>query len=251
MPRASPHCCSARIHRRAGDDQGTHRTERQTAELAERQDRERQNARCLRRVVRRRTAGQTDRRRSILTGYTRQRPNPDDVYFVHMLDGDKLTLTLNGSEGTDSTFTCISVRENDPVQRRTWSRMRRPKAARRNPSTTPRRRLATITWTFTHYAGAGTYELTASHDQTATNGAGDYEDNDPALEFTGHWTLATDAGYSKGTLKRLNAEGSVSFAFDGSEVAWPASKDRIKASPTSTSTASRSLRRRCLTSGSN
>ena len=34
--------------------------------------------------------------------------------------------------------------------------------------------------------------------------------------------MATDAGYSKGTFKRLNAKGSASFAFDGSEVAWPA-----------------------------
>ena len=35
------------------------------------------------------------------TGTMDKRQNPDDVYFVHMLAGDKLTLSLKGGAGTD------------------------------------------------------------------------------------------------------------------------------------------------------
>ncbi|NBD22990.1 S8 family serine peptidase [Paenibacillus glycinis] len=160
-----------------------------------------------------------------LTGAMDIGENPDDVYFVHLLAGDTLSLKLNGSAGSDFDLYMYDSSANT-VQSSAGMVAHSETEGSSAESIVYVASEAGYYYVDVHaFAGAGTYELTASSDRTTTHGEGKYEDNEPALKFTGNWTLASDAGYSKGTLKRLDADGSVSFAFNGSEVTWLGLKD--------------------------
>ncbi|NBD22944.1 S8 family serine peptidase [Paenibacillus glycinis] len=146
--------------------------------------------------------------------------NPDDVYFVHLLAGDKLTLSLTGGAETDYDLYVYA-----PSAQTIQSSVDMVAHAETEGSSTESIVYAAPETGYYYvdvhaYAGAGTYALRMDHDEIAAHGTGDYEDTDPALAYTGAWQSASDAGYSNGTLKRLNAEGSVSFAFTGSEITW-------------------------------
>ncbi|MCM3629077.1 S8 family serine peptidase [Paenibacillus glycanilyticus] len=146
--------------------------------------------------------------------------NWDDVYFVHLLQGDTLSLTLTGS--AESDFDLYLYDNSAKTIQSSVGMVAHSETEGSSGESIVYRALETGYYFVNVHAfeGAGTYKLNATLDRTSTHGEGVYENNDPALEYVGKWSTVSDAGYSNGTLKRLDAAGSVSFAFYGGEVAW-------------------------------
>ncbi|MBO7747496.1 S8 family serine peptidase [Paenibacillus sp. MWE-103] len=146
--------------------------------------------------------------------------NPDDVYFVRLLAGDTLSLSLTGSGDADFDLYVYDP-SAETIQSSSGMAAHSETEGSSSESIVYRAPATGYYYVDVHaFAGKGTYELRTSRDDAAVNGEGVYEDNDPAIAFDGAWTPASDAGYSGGTLKRANAEGSVSFPFGGGEITW-------------------------------
>jgi subtilisin family serine protease len=144
----------------------------------------------------------------------------DDVYYVHLLAGDKLTLSLTGSPDTDFDLyvyapSAATVEASGGMV--AYSETKDSSAESITYQATETGNYYIDVHTF---AGTGTYSFDAKVDQKTLHSEGNYEETDPAMEFTGPWSNVADIGYSNGTAKRLNDEGSVSFAFSGSEISW-------------------------------
>ncbi|MFC4811003.1 S8 family serine peptidase [Paenibacillus sp. GCM10023250] len=150
--------------------------------------------------------------------------NPDDVYFVRLLAGDTLSLSLTGSADTDYDL-YVYAPSSETIQSSSGMAARSETEGSSTESIDYRAPETGYYYVDVHaFAGKGTYELKTSRGAAAVNGEGVYEDNDPALTFDGAWTIASDVGYSGGTVKRVNSEGSVSFPFGGGEITWTAMK---------------------------
>ncbi|MCM3630535.1 S8 family serine peptidase [Paenibacillus glycanilyticus] len=145
----------------------------------------------------------------------------NDVFAVELHAGEDVNFELTGDEGTDFDLYLYSP-EAETVNSNT-----NLLAYSENEKTSKESIAYQVTQTGTYYVnvyahkGKGAYTLTMA----TNNGIGDYEDTSKSLAFTGDWSQVTGGAYTGGSMKQIDAKGSVEFAFDGSYFAWIGSKN--------------------------
>ncbi|MFC4810561.1 S8 family serine peptidase [Paenibacillus sp. GCM10023250] len=145
----------------------------------------------------------------------------NDVYAVELHAGEDVNLALTGDAGTDFDLYLYAP------EAATVDSNANLLAYSENKKTSKESITYKATRTGTYYVdvyalnGKGAYTLTLATD----NGIGGYEDTSKSLAFTGDWTQLTGGAYTGGSMKQIDAAGSVEFAFDGSYFAWIGSKN--------------------------
>ncbi|SEU27606.1 S8 family serine peptidase [Paenibacillus sp. NFR01] len=148
-----------------------------------------------------------------------------DVFYVHLNAGDKLNLSLTGDNGGKFMMVLYnpdlkSLSDWDAQDKSLGSSM-----AGSSPATlTYQADKSGYYYVGVFFIGSSdSYTLTMNTDPS--NMQGMYEDTSASLAFTGPWAEKEDEGYSGGTVKTIDAAGSVKLAFTGSQIEWTALKD--------------------------
>ncbi|SFJ50363.1 pre-peptidase C-terminal domain-containing protein [Paenibacillus sp. UNC496MF] len=145
----------------------------------------------------------------------------NDVFAAELHAGEEVSLALTGGAGTDFDLylyapEAATVESNANLL-----------AYSENEKTSKESIAYKVTRSGTYYVdvyahkGKGAYTLAFA----TANGIGGYEDTSKSLAFAGNWTSMTGGAYTGGSMKQIDAEGSVEFAFDGSYFAWIGSKN--------------------------
>jgi subtilisin family serine protease len=138
----------------------------------------------------------------------------DDVYSVFLHEGETISISLDGQEGTDFdlyVFAPYAHTVNNSNGMLSYSESEGT-SKEFIEFQAPEEGMYYID--VYAYSGSGSYTLTAG------NGAGEYEDDSSSLIYEGSWSTVTNTAYSGGTAKTLNSTGHVTFTFIGNEFEW-------------------------------
>jgi subtilisin family serine protease len=146
----------------------------------------------------------------------------DDVYSIKLLKGEKFSVSLSGTAGTD--FDIYLYDKNAKTVNSSAGIL--ASSEKTGTSSEAFSFIAPADGTYFldvyAYQGKGSYTASVKYGVTA----GVYEDKNSNLNFTGNWLQVTHSSASGGSYKVVNTEGtSVQLVFNGTGISYKAFKD--------------------------
>lgn len=148
----------------------------------------------------------------------------DDVYKVHLDQGEILRLSLTGDANTDFDLYLYSP------QATTVYDLEQIVQFSENTDTSTETIEFVANYSGDYYIDVYAYDGTGAYTLKTEigNGPGNYEENSIGIIYDGNWVTKTGTSYSGNSVSQLNSTGGLEFDFIGSEFEWIGLKDNTQ-----------------------